>query len=95
MLGNIISTMQLINYIAKNPKFTKIAISDCVTAPLEAIEKLSSQPYNNDWIITSMLLNDTLTIEETPMNLNININSDISDIHTKMHFRYNHSTKSS
>lgn len=50
------TTLQLINYIASHPEFETIVLKDSDDAtPLQAIERLSSEVFDNDWRINGTL----------------------------------------
>ena len=55
------TTLQLINYIASHPNYKLIILldSDDLT-PMQAIERLSSDPANLDWRINGSLEKDIL-----------------------------------
>jgi hypothetical protein len=57
-------TIQLINYIATHPEFTKVVFneSDYERTPMAAIEVLSSETYENIWRINGTLEKGTLLI---------------------------------
>jgi hypothetical protein len=57
------NTIQLIHYIASHPEFTNIVISDMDDkTPMNAIECLSSETYDNVWAINGTLEKNTLLV---------------------------------
>lgn len=59
------TTIQLINYIASHPEFTNIVIKDMDDrTPMQAIECLSSETFDNIWAINGTLKKDTLLVHD-------------------------------
>lgn len=57
------TTIQLINYIASHPEFINIVIKDMDDkTPMQAIEFLSSENYDNVWAINGTLEKGTLLV---------------------------------
>lgn len=55
------TTLQLINYIARHPEYTTIVLKDSYdTTPMQAIEILSSNVFDNDWRINGTLETNVL-----------------------------------
>lgn len=56
-------TIQLINYIASHPEFTNIVIKDMDDrTPMQAIECLSCETFDNVWAINGTLEKNTLLV---------------------------------
>jgi hypothetical protein len=56
-------TIQLINYIASHPEFTNVVIKDMDDKkPMQAIELLSSESFDNIWAINGTLECGTLLV---------------------------------
>ena len=50
------TTLQLINYIASHPEFETIVLKDSDDAtPMQAIERLSSDVFHNEWRINGTI----------------------------------------
>ena len=57
------TTLQLINFIASNPEFTTVVILDSDDrAPMQAIEFLSCETFDNVWRINTTLEKNTLLV---------------------------------
>lgn len=57
------NTIQLINFIASHPEYSNIAIEECDNKnPLQAIELLTSERFDNEWRINGSLEKNTLII---------------------------------
>lgn len=62
-------TIQLINFIASHPEFTSIVIKDNDDkTPMQAIELLSSETFDNVWSINGTLEKNTLLVYDTNRN---------------------------
>jgi hypothetical protein len=56
-------TIQLINYIASHPEFTNVVIQDMDDkTPMQAIELLSCETFDNVWEINGTLEKNTLLV---------------------------------
>ena len=50
------TTLQLINYITSHPEFKTIVLKDSDDAtPMQAIERLSSDVFHNEWRINGTI----------------------------------------
>lgn len=57
------TTLQLIYYITSHPEYTNIVIEDIDDkTPLQAIELLSTEKFDNVWFINGTLEKNTLII---------------------------------
>ena len=57
------NTIQVINHIARNPQYTNVVIQDSDDrTPMQAIELLSSETFDNVWVINGSLEKGTLLV---------------------------------
>ncbi len=57
------TTIQVINYIASNPNFETVVIKDSDDrTPMQAIDCLSCEVFENDWMINSTLEKNVLLV---------------------------------
>ena len=61
----MLTTLQLINYIASNPHYTTVAIDGCDDkTPIQAIEFLSFEYLSIIWSINGSLEKNTLLVKQ-------------------------------